>query len=193
MVPLEVTHSVLVTKENLEKIAQLGTGASKPEEFVRIQAHNSTDHPHIEYEEIFARFDQMDVKASMETVSVNAGIASEDQQGLSSFSYCCTQLLTFFRSTYKSVFSFDSPPLHDPCAVFYVTNPEHFQTKEMFVDVELSSEKCLGRTLCDIHGISKKAPNITVCARLNVDAFWNKMINCLTIANCNSPLNKVQH
>jgi inosine-uridine nucleoside N-ribohydrolase len=37
------------------------------------------------------------------------------------------QLLTFFADTYKQVFQFDDPPLHDPCAVAYVIAPELFE------------------------------------------------------------------
>ena len=36
-------------------------------------------------------------------------------------------LLLFFADTYKRVFSFDDPPLHDPVAVAYVAAPELFK------------------------------------------------------------------
>ena len=37
------------------------------------------------------------------------------------------KLLMFFAQTYKQVFSFEHPPLHDPLAVFYVSCPEAFK------------------------------------------------------------------
>lgn len=37
------------------------------------------------------------------------------------------KLLMFFAQTYKEVFSFEHPPLHDPLAVFYVSCPEAFK------------------------------------------------------------------
>merc|ERR1719343_1062566 len=36
-------------------------------------------------------------------------------------------LMGFFRDTYKKVFDFDAPPVHDPCAVAYVVNPSLFE------------------------------------------------------------------
>ncbi len=36
------------------------------------------------------------------------------------------KLLMFFAQTYKEVFSFEHPPLHDPLAVFFVACPSAF-------------------------------------------------------------------
>jgi purine nucleosidase len=33
-------------------------------------------------------------------------------------------LLMFFAKTYRNVFGFESPPLHDPCAVAFLLDPE---------------------------------------------------------------------
>lgn len=47
--------------------------------------------------------------------------------GATPFRIFIRDLLQFFASTYKSVFGFDSPPLHDPCAVAFVVQPSLFQ------------------------------------------------------------------
>lgn len=39
------------------------------------------------------------------------------------------QLLMFFADTYRKVFKFEHPPLHDPCAVAFVIAPELFQVR----------------------------------------------------------------
>jgi hypothetical protein len=39
------------------------------------------------------------------------------------------KLLLFFAQTYKEVFSFEHPPLHDPLAVFYVACPSAFTVR----------------------------------------------------------------
>lgn len=49
------------------------------------------------------------------------------RQPVSPFKLLTQQLLTFFASTYKAVFNFDDPPLHDPCAVAYVIAPHIFE------------------------------------------------------------------
>ncbi len=43
------------------------------------------------------------------------------------------ELLQFFAHTYKDVFQFQHPPLHDPCAVAYVIAPELFDVQVMRV------------------------------------------------------------
>ena len=40
------------------------------------------------------------------------------------------KLLLFFAQTYKEVFSFEHPPLHDPLAVFYVACPSAFTVRQ---------------------------------------------------------------
>ena len=43
------------------------------------------------------------------------------------FLHLIKQLLLFFADSYRTVFKFDHPPLHDPCAVAYVIAPELFK------------------------------------------------------------------
>lgn len=41
------------------------------------------------------------------------------------------QLLLYFADSYRTVFKFDHPPLHDPCAVAYVIAPELFKVNQL--------------------------------------------------------------
>ena len=43
------------------------------------------------------------------------------------FTQLVKQLLLYFAESYRTVFKFPHPPLHDPCAVAYVIAPELFQ------------------------------------------------------------------
>ena len=54
------------------------------------------------------------------------------------------EILLFFTDTYKSVFHFDSPPLHDPTAVAYVIAPHIFKVR-LALYCTCSLEAC---TLC---------------------------------------------
>ena len=47
--------------------------------------------------------------------------------GPTPFRELITLLLMFFATTYRDVFGFDDPPLHDPCAVAYVIAPQLFK------------------------------------------------------------------
>lgn len=107
------------------------------------------------------------------------------------FARSVVALLCFFRDSYRTVFEFEHPPLHDPCAVAYVINPALFTTKEIHVEVVTGDGSCAGRTLCDIHGVLKKAPNATVALTMNVPQFWQMMLAAISEANAVSPMNSM--
>ena len=91
-------------------------------------------------------------------------------------------LLLFFAETYKRVFKFEHPPLHDPCAVAYVIAPEFFTVERLRVDIETQSELSAGQTVVDVWGSSGKKPNANVCMKMNVDKFWDLMIDAIESA-----------
>lgn len=130
MVPLEVTHTALVTDKILAEIHSLSTG----------------------------------------------------------FSQIIGELLLFFKTTYKTVFFMHEPPLHDPCAVAFVINPELFEYRLMRVDVETASQLSYGQTVCDVFGMSKKQKNVHVCMKMDVEKFWQLMIEAIKLANLKTPV-----
>lgn len=89
------------------------------------------------------------------------------------------ELLEFFRRTYKDVFGFEAPPVHDPCAVAKVIDSDVFTTKKMRVDIETNSDLTYGRTVCDFHNRSKKKPNAEVAINLDKEKFWDIVIESL--------------
>lgn len=93
--------------------------------------------------------------------------------------HMAVELMQFFASTYKMRQMFDSPPVHDPCAVAWVIDPTIVQTKPMHVDIETQSEFCNGRTVCDMFGSTGKPANALVATKLDFDRFWNVMIEAL--------------
>jgi len=106
----------------------------------------------------------------------------------SQFSKIITELLLFFKSTYKTVFLMPEPPLHDPCAVAFVISPELFEHRLMRVDVECASPLSYGQTVCDVFNMSKKAKNVHVCVKMNVDKFWELMLEAVKIADQRTPI-----
>ena len=98
-------------------------------------------------------------------------------------------LLTFFATTYKKVFDFDHPPLHDPCAVAHVIDDDGdmFVDELMRVDIETAG-LCAGRTVCDIYRKSKEAPNCVVAKEIDTVQFWEMMITAIRRADEASPL-----
>lgn len=58
--------------------------------------------------------------------------------------------MNFFKSTYKTVFGFELAPLHDPVALYYVINPDAYETKFVHLEIDLNSKYCDGRTVFDL-------------------------------------------
>ncbi|CAH0122496.1 Pyrimidine-specific ribonucleoside hydrolase RihA [Paenibacillus sp. CECT 9249] len=87
------------------------------------------------------------------------------------------ELLVFFRQTYRDVFGFEDPPVHDACCVAYCIDPSVFECKKLHVDVETKGEYAYGMTLVDIHGVTKKEPNVNVALTLDREKFWSMIID----------------
>ncbi|KAJ1674259.1 Uridine nucleosidase 1 [Spiromyces aspiralis] len=135
MIPLDVTHMTLTTKQVLETLEQ----KIKP---------------------INPRFYQM-----------------------------LRELLCFFNQTYCEVFGFkEGSPLHDPNAVAYLIDPTIYDRKLMRVDVECASTLCYGQTICDIWEQSPLPKNCWVTTSVDVDKFWELMMDAWKQAAKASPL-----
>ena len=89
------------------------------------------------------------------------------------------ELLGYFAGTYREVFGFEAPPLHDPCAVAAVIDPSLVRTQPMHVDIELRGEHTAGRTVCDVHGVTGQPANAQVAVGIEVERFWDLLIATL--------------
>jgi purine nucleosidase len=89
------------------------------------------------------------------------------------------QLMEFFRETYRRHAGFDSPPVHDPCAVARVIDPAVVECVDAFVAVETRGEWSSGMTVTDFSGRLGRPSNVRVATRLDVNGFWNLMIDAL--------------
>jgi inosine-uridine nucleoside N-ribohydrolase len=88
-------------------------------------------------------------------------------------------LLVFFAETYYKVFGFTSPPLHDPCAVAAVIDPGILKAQMMHVEIETSGSWTSGSTVCDVHHVLQKEPNARVGYGLEVERFWDMLIETI--------------
>ena len=123
------------------------------------------------------------------TEAVLARICGGGAEASSRFRRIVCELLLFFAASYRRVFGFEAPPLHDPCALVAALAPALFTMRRMRVDVETASPLCAGQTVCDVWGHSPLPPNITVATAMDVDAFWELMLAALERADARSPLN----
>ena len=88
-------------------------------------------------------------------------------------------LLVFFADSYKNVFGFPAPPVHDPCAVASVLEPDIIHAADMYVEIETMSELSAGRTVCDVYGKLGKPTNVRVGYGLEVERFWGMLVDTI--------------
>jgi len=120
------------------------------------------------------------------TVLVNAEIIKKIEGMNSKFANLCVGLLQFFTDSYRDVFNFEYPPLHDPCAVAYCFAPEIFEVKFCNTRIERVSDSTRGRTVCDLYGVTKLPKNVHVTTKIDVPKFWEYMLAALEVANSRS-------
>ncbi|MDQ2689080.1 MAG: nucleoside hydrolase [Chloroflexota bacterium] len=88
-------------------------------------------------------------------------------------------LMRFFADTYERVFGMRAPAVHDPCAVAAVIDPSLVTTRHVNVAIDTRSELSMGRTVCDMHGVTGRPPNADVGIDLDVGRFWDLMLGAL--------------
>ena len=70
-------------------------------------------------------------------------------------------------------------PLHDPCVIGYMLDPDLFSGRDCFVDVETSSGSLRGRTTVDWHGRLGRPANALVIDRVDTPALLDGLIDAL--------------
>ncbi|WP_376793919.1 nucleoside hydrolase [Thermogemmatispora sp.] len=93
-------------------------------------------------------------------------------------SFVC-QLLEFFGATYRRIFGFAAPPVHDPCAVAALIDPTLVNRHCMYVAVETRGDYTLGRTVCDVYGVLGRRANAWVGYGLDAARFWDLLVETL--------------
>jgi purine nucleosidase/pyrimidine-specific ribonucleoside hydrolase len=83
----------------------------------------------------------------------------------------------FFGSSYNRIWEFDSPPVHDPCTVAALIDPDVIEWREAFVAVELEGRWTRGATVVDLHGRwPEHKPNAKVAMKLDVQKYWDLVL-----------------
>jgi len=82
-------------------------------------------------------------------------------------------LLDFFNRYDISKYGWDGAPLHDPCTIAYLIEPEMFEGRPMHVTVDTVDGPSLGRTVTDWFGVTDQSPNTWVMTRGKADRFFD--------------------
>ena len=87
--------------------------------------------------------------------------------------------LTFFATTYRELFGFPAPPVHDPCAVALVADPGVARCVDAFVAMETQGRWTRGATVVDFAGRLGQPANARVAVELDVARFWDLVVDSI--------------
>jgi len=88
-------------------------------------------------------------------------------------------MLEFFERFDEEKYGTDGGPLHDPCVIAYLLQPELFKGRNCNVTVETSSELTMGMTVIDWWGVTKRPKNAMVMRDIDHDAFFALLVERL--------------
>ncbi len=71
------------------------------------------------------------------------------------------------------------PPLHDPCVIAYLLQPDLFTTRQAAVTVETTSELTIGRTVVDRWNVTHQPPNATIVETIDADGFFRLLTQAI--------------
>ena len=85
-------------------------------------------------------------------------------------------LMDFFERYDVDKYGSEGGPLHDPCVIAYLLNPELFGGRRVNVEVEVGSELTMGMTVVDWWGVTDRPPNATWITDIDADAFFALLV-----------------
>jgi inosine-uridine nucleoside N-ribohydrolase len=92
----------------------------------------------------------------------------------------CAEWMGFFGSSYNRIWEFDAPPVHDPCTIAAVIDPDVIQWRDAFVAVELAGRWTRGTTVVDLYRRYPDQPaNVSVAMTLDADRYWDLVLASL--------------
>lgn len=86
------------------------------------------------------------------------------------------QLMDAYRNAYRRSEGLEDPPVHDPCAVAYVADPDLVEVLPAAVAVETQGILTAGTTVVDF---ASPSPTQAVGTRLDVDGLWGSVTDAL--------------
>ena len=82
------------------------------------------------------------------------------------------EMLEFYDRHDIEKYGGDGGPLHDPCTIAFLLQPDLFAGKEVHVAVEIGSELTMGATVVDYWGVTGEPPNATWIHSVDADGFF---------------------
>ena len=78
----------------------------------------------------------------------------------------------FFERFDKEKYGSEGAPLHDPCTIAYLLQPDLFTGRHINVEIETGSDLTRGMTVADWWRVTSRAPNAMFMGNLDADGFF---------------------
>ena len=92
----------------------------------------------------------------------------------------CAEWMGFFGSSYNRIWEFEAPPVHDPCTVAALLDPDVIEWRDAFIAVELEGRWTRGATVVDLHHrYPEYQPNAKVAMRLDAKRYWDLVLTAV--------------
>jgi purine nucleosidase len=88
-------------------------------------------------------------------------------------------MLEFFERFDEQKYGTDGGPLHDPCVIAYLIEPDLFKGRACNVAIEATSELTMGMTVIDWWGVTARPKNATVMRDIDHERFFALLVERL--------------
>ena len=88
-------------------------------------------------------------------------------------------MLSFFHRYDTKKYGYEGAPLHDPCTVAWLLEPNLFRTRACNLSVETESELTIGHTAVDFWQVTDRPRNVDWAYEIDADKFYNLLIDRL--------------
>ncbi|MQQ07357.1 nucleoside hydrolase [Epibacterium sp. SM1979] len=82
------------------------------------------------------------------------------------------EMLDFFERFDVAKYGSEGGPLHDPCVIAYLLQPNLFQGRHINVEIETESKLTLGMTVADWWRVTERAPNAMFMGDVDAEGFF---------------------
>jgi pyrimidine-specific ribonucleoside hydrolase len=92
----------------------------------------------------------------------------------------CAAWMGFFGDSYERIWEFAAPPVHDPCTIAPLLDPDVIGWRNSFVAVELDGTWTRGTTVVDLFDrLPDHEPNVAVALELDAERYWDLVLAAL--------------
>ena len=88
-------------------------------------------------------------------------------------------MLSFFHRYDSKKYGSEGAPLHDPCTIAWLLQPELFETRLCNLSIETQSELTIGHTAVDFWHVTDRPHNVSWAHAVDADGFYELLTNRL--------------